>query len=196
MADANRAALAAAIVKRDGALREVEAARDALEHVRTTRMAARERLEAARNERVLELAPADMVRALREARADEADAEADLEASEAARTLCRAVLAEAENALALAEGRVADAAGAVMAGSAGKILSEIEALEKALAAKRAVLFGFIFPHMPVDAPEHARQNMMARSERFGALDMSHPALAPWASAFEVLRRDAGAALPG
>ncbi len=205
MVEKNRAALAQAILRRDDVLKRLNAMRGAADRASEAVWDAQARLDAARAataeakdaqiESFVTGETALAQRPVREARAAETDVEDDIAVAREAVAKLKTTIEEQERALGYAERRIENAIGGVMAGAVGGLLAEVEALEAALAAKRAVLFGFICPRLPPEAPEYAKLNMMALSESFVAPNRNHPALTPWKAAHEALLHDASAALP-
>jgi len=201
-----RAALAEAIARRDDIAKRLDAMRRATEAARSAIFDAGARLDAARlaadeakaaqiERFVTGGGTALATRPVREAREAVTDIEGDVAVAREAVAKLQASSAEQERALDFAERRVEVAIGMVMGGAIGGLLADVEALEAALAAKRGVLFGFIYPCLSTDAADYPKLNAMTRSKRFVAPDGNHPAVAPWRAAYEMLLHDASAALP-
>ncbi len=182
--EAVRAALAAAIERRDDILERLGAMRDAADRASQAIWGAQARLdevkvstEAARDAQIERFVTGETAlaqRPVREARAAEADVEDDIEAARAAVEKIRQQIGELERASFLAQLRVTDAVGEVMRNGAVGVIAEAAALEERLSGVRAII------------------SFVSSS---GAASFDHPALAPWRAAYEALLHDASAALP-
>jgi hypothetical protein len=105
--------------------------------------------------------------------------------------LCRESLRESESDLWFKERRVVAAIGAVMGGSASKLVTEAEAARREFEGQVAVC-----RFLRSSVTDDLRQRIDAVSVHPTGFDNGvHPAVVPWAAAAEALSRDAEAALP-
>ncbi len=194
-----RASLKAAIAARDAAASRVEATRQALNRLEDQLHEGLRKLREARAhagegeraevERLIAGGSATLLERV-DGRASEAEAQRQVDEAKAARELVRRALIEAENAVGWAEQKVTSAVGAVMAGSAEKLLAEAERLRLELEGKRAVL-AVLRPMLP---DELSRKIYMALPD-LGLGNSGHPAVLAWQAAADALSKSADAALP-
>lgn len=193
-----RAALRTAIVARDEAERRVGDARRACDRWEDEVFAARSRLNEVRaqagervSERVAALVAGGDALVMDRDRFAERDAEETVTACRAARDLVRAELREAESALDLAERRVRDAVGAVMAGAGEHLVKACEAAKREF-AERAAILRFIRSNLS-DGLRRRADEATSFPANFERCD--HPALQPWKACAASLSRDPDAKFP-
>jgi hypothetical protein len=192
-----RAALKNAIVERDAAAARVEGAKSGLGRIEEEIFEGNKRIREARvaaaeeeDERIQAIIAGGATTLLaRNGRVHEADIERDIASLRAARDLCRTALAEAQSALEYAEKRVIRAVGAVLAGSASRLIEKEENLRASLEGTRAVL-KYLCSVLP-----DAQRREIDRRLPAGFADDRHAAVGPWRATAEALSENADAALP-
>jgi chromosome segregation ATPase len=193
-----RAALKDAIVARDAAADRVEGAKSGLARIEDETFAAHRRLREARTaaseeeaERVQAIVAGGAATLLERinGRASEADIEREIVSLKSARDLCRTALADAETDLGWKERKVVSAIGAVLAGSASRLIAEEEQLRASLESRRAIL-RYLRSALP-----DAQTREIDRRLPAGFADDAHPAVLPWKAAAEELSENAEALLP-
>jgi hypothetical protein len=191
-----RAALKGAIVARNAVADKVQATKagvlriedqifEAHRKLREARVAASE----AEEERVAQIVAGGVATIERNNRTRQADIEAELDACKNALTLCRDAVREAESDLWFKEKKVTDAVGAVLAGSASRLIAEEEQLRASLESRRAIL-RYLRSALP-----DAQTREIDRRLPAGFADDAHPAVLPWKAAAEELSENAEALLP-
>ena len=197
-----RADLTKAILARDAAAQRVDELRTSIARVEDERFSARQKLDAAareadesnsRDEVIERLIVGDTGAAVLELgvdRREATDAERVIETSDAALSLLRAELADAERSLELRTRRVQDAAGGVIATEAlDAIVADAARLRGELAACEETLN---FLHQWIPRAQAAKiERALAASPAHGP----HPAVDTWCAAIESLMADATTELP-
>jgi hypothetical protein len=191
-----RAALKGAIVARNAVADKVQATKagvlriedqifEAHRKLREARVAASE----AEEERVAQIVAGGVATIERNNRTRQADIEAELDACKNALTLCRDAVREAESDLWFKEKKVTDAVGAVLAGSASRLIAEEEQLRASLEGRRAIL-RYLRSALP-----DAQTREIDRRLPAGFADDAHAAVLPWRVCVEALSENADAPLP-